>query len=97
MQPGMSFSGHYPKSLELENITDVIKQVLVNYDIRLRPNFGGEPLFIGMDLQIASFDAISEVNMPGLTSGNFIGFLKWDTPMRAVPLKVLPREDRCIC
>ncbi|GIY70192.1 putative GABA-activated chloride channel [Caerostris darwini] len=56
-------SGHYPKSLELENITDVIKQVLVNYDIRLRPNFGGEPLFIGMDLQIASFDAISEVNM----------------------------------
>ncbi|GFY70597.1 putative GABA-activated chloride channel [Trichonephila inaurata madagascariensis] len=60
------FSGgscHFPKPLELENITDVIKQVLVDYDIRLRPNFGGKPLYIGMDLNIASFDSISEVNM----------------------------------
>ncbi|GFS86235.1 putative GABA-activated chloride channel [Nephila pilipes] len=56
-------SSHFPKPLELENITDVIKQVLVDYDIRLRPNFGGKPLYIGMDLNIASFDSISEVNM----------------------------------
>ncbi|GFY09068.1 transposable element Tcb2 transposase [Trichonephila clavipes] len=56
-------SCHFPKPLELENITDVIKQVLVDYDIRLRPNFGGKPLYIGMDLNIASFDSISEVNM----------------------------------
>ncbi|CAL1261793.1 unnamed protein product [Larinioides sclopetarius] len=56
-------SCHFPKSLELENITDVLKHLLDNYDIRLRPNFGGKPLFVGMDLHIASFDAISEVNM----------------------------------
>lgn len=26
-------------------------------------NFSGDPLYVGMDLTIASFDAISEVNM----------------------------------
>ncbi|KAL3266304.1 hypothetical protein HHI36_010483 [Cryptolaemus montrouzieri] len=47
----------------LDNVTKTISGLLRGYDIRLRPNFGGEPLFIGMDLTIASFDAISEVNM----------------------------------
>ncbi|XP_003747411.1 gamma-aminobutyric acid receptor subunit beta-like [Galendromus occidentalis] len=48
---------------QLENITDILKNILNGYDIRLRPNFGGKPLYIGMDLLIASFDSISEVNM----------------------------------
>ncbi|XP_022696149.1 gamma-aminobutyric acid receptor subunit beta-like isoform X1 [Varroa jacobsoni] len=48
---------------QLENITDILKNILNGYDIRLRPNFGGKPLHIGMDLLIASFDSISEVNM----------------------------------
>ncbi|KAF3430054.1 hypothetical protein E2986_11668 [Frieseomelitta varia] len=47
----------------LENVTQTISRILDGYDIRLRPNFGGEPLLVGMDLTIASFDAISEVNM----------------------------------
>ncbi|CRL04827.1 CLUMA_CG017880, isoform A [Clunio marinus] len=47
----------------LENVTQTIARILEGYDIRLRPNFGGEPLFVGMDLTVASFDAISEVNM----------------------------------
>ncbi|GJQ65264.1 LCCH3 [Trypoxylus dichotomus] len=47
----------------LENVTQTISRLLEGYDIRLRPNFGGEPLYVGMDLTIASFDAISEVNM----------------------------------
>ncbi|XP_052867820.1 gamma-aminobutyric acid receptor subunit beta-like isoform X2 [Anopheles cruzii] len=46
----------------LENVTQTISRILEGYDIRLRPNFG-EPLHVGMDLTIASFDAISEVNM----------------------------------
>ncbi|XP_074041301.1 ligand-gated chloride channel homolog 3 [Leptinotarsa decemlineata] len=50
-------------SERLENVTQTISKLLEGYDIRLRPNFGGEPLFVGMDLTIASFDAISEVNM----------------------------------
>ncbi|XP_044728795.1 gamma-aminobutyric acid receptor subunit beta-like [Chrysoperla carnea] len=47
----------------LENVTQTISRLLEGYDIRLRPNFGGDPLFVGMDLTIASFDSISEVNM----------------------------------
>ncbi|XP_070138344.1 gamma-aminobutyric acid receptor subunit beta-like [Drosophila bipectinata] len=47
----------------LENVTQTISMILQGYDIRLRPNFGREPLHVGMDLTIASFDAISEVNM----------------------------------
>ncbi|XP_033216718.1 gamma-aminobutyric acid receptor subunit beta-like [Belonocnema kinseyi] len=47
----------------LQNVTQTISRILDGYDIRLRPNFGGDPLLVGMDLTIASFDAISEVNM----------------------------------
>lgn len=54
----------------LENVTQTISKILQGYDIRLRPNFGGEPLHVGMDLTIASFDAISEVNMVGLNNIN---------------------------
>uniref|UniRef100_A0A1A9VSW7 Uncharacterized protein n=1 Tax=Glossina austeni TaxID=7395 RepID=A0A1A9VSW7_GLOAU len=51
------------KAGRLENVTQTISKILQGYDIRLRPNFGGDPLHVGMDLTIASFDAISEVNM----------------------------------
>ncbi|XP_047523104.1 gamma-aminobutyric acid receptor subunit beta-like isoform X1 [Pieris napi] len=47
----------------MENVTHTVTRILDGYDIRLRPNFGGDPLYVGMDLTIASFDAISEVNM----------------------------------
>ncbi|XP_039745819.1 gamma-aminobutyric acid receptor subunit beta-like [Pararge aegeria] len=50
-------------SHRLENVTHTVTRILDGYDIRLRPNFGGDPLYVGMDLTIASFDAISEVNM----------------------------------
>ncbi|XP_039251857.1 gamma-aminobutyric acid receptor subunit beta-3-like [Styela clava] len=33
------------------------------YDIRLRPDYGAEPLAVGMAIEIASIDAVSEVNM----------------------------------
>jgi hypothetical protein len=74
-----------------DNVTKLISKILKNYDIRLRPNFGGmqarqekaedecrmkmfsgfqisriflgDPLYIGMDMTVASFDGISEVNM----------------------------------
>lgn len=47
----------------LANVTQTISRLLEGYDIRLRPNFGGDPLYVGMDLTIASFDSISVVNM----------------------------------
>ncbi|KAF0311303.1 Gamma-aminobutyric acid receptor subunit beta-like [Amphibalanus amphitrite] len=48
---------------DLGNVTKTIYRLLTGYDIRLRPNFGGQPLYVGMELNIASFDSISEVNM----------------------------------
>jgi len=47
-------------SEHLDNVTQTIENLLDGYDIRLRPNFGGEPCYIGMDITIASFDSISE-------------------------------------
>ncbi|XP_021954165.2 gamma-aminobutyric acid receptor subunit beta-like isoform X1 [Folsomia candida] len=46
-----------------DNTAKLVSQILKNYDIRLRPKFAGDPLYIGMDITIASFDDISEVNM----------------------------------
>ncbi|KAA0198215.1 hypothetical protein HAZT_HAZT002906 [Hyalella azteca] len=59
-----SISTHATRNSEhLYNISQTIEALLDGYDIRLRPNFGGEPCYIGMDITIASFDSISEVNM----------------------------------
>ncbi|XP_006007588.1 gamma-aminobutyric acid receptor subunit beta-4 isoform X1 [Latimeria chalumnae] len=54
------------QSLSSGNISVVKKTVdklLKGYDIRLRPDFGGPPVTVGMSIHIASIDQISEVNM----------------------------------
>lgn len=45
------------------NASALLADLLSDYDIRLRPGFGGEALLLAMDIIIASFDSISEVNM----------------------------------
>ncbi|OWF41283.1 gamma-aminobutyric acid receptor subunit beta-like [Mizuhopecten yessoensis] len=50
-------------TVPLANTSATIEDMLEGYDIRLRPNFGGERLDIGIELIIASFDTISEVDM----------------------------------
>nr|XP_046173617.1 gamma-aminobutyric acid receptor subunit beta-4-like isoform X2 [Oncorhynchus gorbuscha] len=40
-----------------------VDKLLKGYDIRLRPDFGGAPVIVGMSINIASIDSISEVNM----------------------------------
>ncbi|XP_036380398.1 gamma-aminobutyric acid receptor subunit beta-4 isoform X2 [Megalops cyprinoides] len=40
-----------------------VDKLLEGYDIRLRPDFGGSPVIVGMSINIASIDSISEVNM----------------------------------
>ena len=45
------------------NASTLLNNLLLNYDTRLRPQFGGRPLDVSMELIIASFDSISEVNM----------------------------------
>nr|XP_046223040.1 gamma-aminobutyric acid receptor subunit beta-1-like [Oncorhynchus gorbuscha] len=40
-----------------------VDKLLKGYDIRLRPDFGGAPVDVGMSIDIASIDMVSEVNM----------------------------------
>ncbi|XP_030836772.1 gamma-aminobutyric acid receptor subunit beta-2-like [Strongylocentrotus purpuratus] len=50
-------------SRRIANITAAIKDMLEDYDIRLRPRFGGPAIDIGIDIEIVSINSISEVNM----------------------------------
>ncbi|GMT19520.1 hypothetical protein PFISCL1PPCAC_10817, partial [Pristionchus fissidentatus] len=45
------------------NASALLADILQDYDIRLRPGFGGDALLLTMDIIIASFDSISEVDM----------------------------------
>ncbi|XP_039528317.1 gamma-aminobutyric acid receptor subunit beta-1 isoform X3 [Pimephales promelas] len=40
-----------------------VDKLLKGYDIRLRPDFGGPPVDVGMSIDISSIDMVSEVNM----------------------------------
>nr|XP_002119693.1 gamma-aminobutyric acid receptor subunit beta-3-like [Ciona intestinalis] len=42
-----------------------------DYDIRLRPQYGADPLSVGMSIQVASIDSVSEVNMDYTLTLNF--------------------------
>ncbi|KAK6493853.1 gamma-aminobutyric acid receptor subunit beta-1-like [Huso huso] len=44
-------------------VKETVDKLLKGYDIRLRPDFGGLPLDVGMSIDIASIDMVSEVNM----------------------------------
>ncbi|XP_007956447.1 gamma-aminobutyric acid receptor subunit theta, partial [Orycteropus afer afer] len=41
----------------------VLDRVLMGYDARLRPNFGGDPLSVGISVYISRIEQISEINM----------------------------------
>ncbi|XP_006900028.1 PREDICTED: gamma-aminobutyric acid receptor subunit theta-like [Elephantulus edwardii] len=41
----------------------VLDRVLMGYDGRLRPNFGGDPVPVGISIYISSIEQISEINM----------------------------------
>ncbi|OCT92500.1 gamma-aminobutyric acid receptor subunit beta-3 [Xenopus laevis] len=44
-------------------VKETVDKLLKGYDIRLRPDFGGSPVAVGMNIDIASIDMVSEVNM----------------------------------
>ncbi|KAM9348729.1 gamma-aminobutyric acid receptor subunit beta-2 isoform 3-T3 [Symphorus nematophorus] len=44
-------------------VKETVDRLLKGYDIRLRPDFGGRPVGVGMNIDIASIDMVSEVNM----------------------------------
>ncbi|XP_070553899.1 gamma-aminobutyric acid receptor subunit beta-3-like isoform X2 [Ptychodera flava] len=45
------------------NISRTVDKILKTYDIRLRPQFGGPPVQVQMDMHIVNINSISEVNM----------------------------------
>lgn len=76
-----------------QNVSSTLDKLLKNYDIRLRPKFGGksldhwflknfkkvlnlaETLNVSMEVVLASFDAISEVNMVCINEADSLNFL----------------------
>ncbi|XP_057183898.1 gamma-aminobutyric acid receptor subunit beta-2 [Triplophysa rosa] len=50
-----------PSNMSL--VKETVDRLLKGYDIRLRPDFGGPPVGVGMNIDIASIDMVSEVNM----------------------------------
>ncbi|XP_031414187.1 gamma-aminobutyric acid receptor subunit beta-3 isoform X1 [Clupea harengus] len=44
-------------------VKETVDRLLSGYDIRLRPDFGGAPVAVGMSIDVASIDMVSEVNM----------------------------------
>uniref|UniRef100_A0A8D1XTJ7 Gamma-aminobutyric acid type A receptor subunit beta2 n=2 Tax=Sus scrofa TaxID=9823 RepID=A0A8D1XTJ7_PIG len=50
-----------PSNMSL--VKETVDRLLKGYDIRLRPDFGGPPVAVGMNIDIASIDMVSEVNM----------------------------------
>ncbi|XP_059912205.1 gamma-aminobutyric acid receptor subunit beta-2-like [Gadus macrocephalus] len=56
-----SSSVNDPSNMSL--VKETVDRLLKGYDIRLRPDFGGPPVGVGMNIDIASIDMVSEVNM----------------------------------
>ncbi|XP_013867340.1 gamma-aminobutyric acid receptor subunit beta-1 [Austrofundulus limnaeus] len=54
-------SANEPSNMSYVKAT--VDKLLKGYDIRLRPDFGGAPVDVGMRIDIASIDMVSEVNM----------------------------------
>ncbi|XP_026537279.1 gamma-aminobutyric acid receptor subunit beta-2 isoform X2 [Notechis scutatus] len=54
-------SANDPSNMSL--VKETVDRLLKGYDIRLRPDFGGPPVSVGMNIDIASIDMVSEVNM----------------------------------
>uniref|UniRef100_A0A8C9TA89 Gamma-aminobutyric acid type A receptor subunit beta2a n=1 Tax=Scleropages formosus TaxID=113540 RepID=A0A8C9TA89_SCLFO len=54
-------SANDPSNMSL--VKETVDRLLKGYDIRLRPDFGGPPVGVGMNIDIASIDMVSEVNM----------------------------------
>ncbi|XP_028923481.1 gamma-aminobutyric acid receptor subunit beta-4 isoform X1 [Ornithorhynchus anatinus] len=52
-----------PSSKNISEVKEIVDKLLKGYDVRLRPDFGGNPVTVGMSIHISSIDQISEVNM----------------------------------
>ncbi|XP_045248262.1 gamma-aminobutyric acid receptor subunit beta-1 isoform X2 [Macaca fascicularis] len=65
-RPSSGSSAPDPSTNEPSNMSyvkETVDRLLKGYDIRLRPDFGGPPVDVGMRIDVASIDMVSEVNM----------------------------------
>ncbi|CAF0717919.1 unnamed protein product [Brachionus calyciflorus] len=54
----------FRKSLRIsENVSKILDQLLKGYDKRLRPNYAGPPVEVGITININNINSVSEVNM----------------------------------
>uniref|UniRef100_A0A4W5K3W4 Neurotransmitter-gated ion-channel ligand-binding domain-containing protein n=1 Tax=Hucho hucho TaxID=62062 RepID=A0A4W5K3W4_9TELE len=59
-------------------VKDTVDRLMKGYDIRLRPDFGGAPVAVGMNIDIASIDMVSEVNMVRASlSSSYVSQYAW--------------------
>ncbi|KAM8964762.1 gamma-aminobutyric acid receptor subunit theta isoform X1 [Sarcophilus harrisii] len=76
-------------SANMTQVKEIVDRLLKGYDVRLRPDFGGNPVTVGMSIHISSIDQISEVNMPLSCS------FQWKPSSSLV--SVPSRESLCSC
>ena len=48
---------------EAHNLSIAMNEILNDYDIKLRPNAGGEPVVVLVEFKVISFGQIVEANM----------------------------------
>ncbi|KAB1282581.1 Gamma-aminobutyric acid receptor subunit beta-1 [Camelus dromedarius] len=76
-------------------VKETVDRLLKGYDIRLRPDFGGPPVDVGMRIDVASIDMVSEVNMvSGLPTGPAAGFTQMRNGRVPVPSAYLLKIGR---
>jgi gamma-aminobutyric acid receptor subunit beta len=46
-----------------KNVTKLLDRILKTYDKRLRPNYAGPPVEVGVTININNINSVSEVNM----------------------------------
>ncbi|XP_021947667.1 gamma-aminobutyric acid receptor subunit beta isoform X1 [Folsomia candida] len=61
--PSTTFPSHDELKTLSRNITAILDAFSANYDKRVRPNYGGEPVSVGVTMYVLSISSISEVLM----------------------------------
>ncbi|CAB1441805.1 unnamed protein product [Pleuronectes platessa] len=76
-------------------VKETVDRLLKGYDIRLRPDFGGAPVGVGMNIDIASIDMVPTRGKHPLEAAG-------ETPLNAgvcqcvFPSLPIPRIDSCV-